>query len=61
MPADLTGGLFFRNGKRVNIDGEKTFPVIEQRIGRFFTAQWAKYLLLPFRKEAAISGSVDIE
>jgi aldehyde dehydrogenase family 9 protein A1 len=33
VPADLTGGLFFRNGKRVNIDGEKTFPVIEQRIG----------------------------
>ncbi|KAK5973509.1 Aldedh domain-containing protein, partial [Trichostrongylus colubriformis] len=32
-PSDLSGGLYFLNGKRTTIDGSSTFDVMEPRIG----------------------------
>ncbi|CAJ0580704.1 unnamed protein product, partial [Mesorhabditis spiculigera] len=32
-PSDLSGGLYFRTGKRIQFEAEHTFPVVEQRLG----------------------------
>ncbi|CAI4226722.1 unnamed protein product [Auanema sp. JU1783] len=33
VPTDLSGGLFFLDGKRTHVEGSKTFDVLEPRIG----------------------------
>ena len=33
-PSDFSGGLYFLDGKRTTVESEKTFPVMEPRIGR---------------------------
>ena len=35
-PPDLSGGLYFFDGERTTVGGERTFDVLEPRIGKYY-------------------------
>lgn len=43
VPSDLSGGLYFLNGKRTTIESTETFDVIEPRIGKYMEVTKKKF------------------